>query len=157
MNTSPLRRDERACYISFYMSTLALCLTPSTLETPCTSRTPPPANELPRDYYTHTLPPHKIETCLPLLSLGTSLYTSGHRQSTFELEESFPFYIKKTQFLERRIQECYPPVARSPLTSTWVMSLRHQESEISEGRGRCRSFWMRSMKRVGIISTKSIP
>jgi hypothetical protein len=156
MNTSPLRRDKRACYISLCMSTRALCLTPSTLETPCTSRTPPPDIKLPRDY-ARTLPLHKIEACLPLLSLGTSLYTSGHRQSTFEVEESFLFLHKEAQFLIRRIQGCYPAIARSPLISTWVMSLSHQESEITEGRGRCRSFWMRSMKRVGIIPTKLIP
>jgi hypothetical protein len=87
---------------SLYMSTLALCLTPSTLETPCTSRTPLADNELPRDYYARTLLLHKIETCLPLLSLGAPLYTSGHRQSTFKSEENIPFLQKENQFLKRR-------------------------------------------------------
>jgi hypothetical protein len=107
--------------------------------------------------HARTLSLHKIETCLPLLSLGTSLHTSGHRQRTFELGENFPFLHKETQFLKRRIQECYPAIARSPLISTWVMSLSHQEDELFDGRGRCRSFWMRSMKWVGITLTKLIP
>lgn len=136
MNTSPLRRDERACYISPLHEYACTLLNPVHARDPLDESYPTTRRRI------TTRPLHKIETCLPLLSAGYNCFIPLIIvRALLNWKKAIHFNIKKPNS-NRKIQGCFPAVARNPwiLVSTWVVSLNHRESEISEGRERCRSF-----------------